>query len=469
MRRAFVVLAALALAGCPGSGAEKGPGPGQAPVSTDTTSGPPATTRGWPGKYTGEALTVTVSEGSGGLDMTMEKAGKTYELIVLKYAGDTVNAAFKVEGTAFDLKLERNGDELTVSTDKSTYALKRFVPPNPLDAPNPLDEPAPPKNPLDEPAPPKNPLGEDPPTNPLGEDPPTKLAAGGETPVKKPADPTDKVALGGEDLSTWQHHKTPEGHEVRYPKGWRAQGVAQNIASLIPPDMALDKNGGPEEACYLEVAPAGAFKSPDEPGAVRALEGRVGEIFPYMRRTGELMTLEVRGRKAVELSFSGTSPAGGTFEARLFAVIINQHAMLLLVAAKPEQLQKRLPTARTIFGTYDSKLVVKTDPNMVGQWRHTSTYVSGDFSTVSEEYLLLKADGSCFWASKFMGGGAAGTFDAGGSGQWEHKGRWSVEGRTLTMRWEAGGVEVKHLTRSGNSFMWKISKSKNKLWERVGN
>src|SRR5690606_2584606 len=73
----------------------------------------------------------------------------------------------------------------------------------------------------------------------------------------------------------------------------------------------------------------------------------------------------------------------------------------------------------------------QVDPALVGHWRKSESYTSGDFSVASDTNIELRPDGTYrFGASKLYGGGDAGTFGSESAGGGE-QGRWSTSNRIL--------------------------------------
>src|SRR3954469_4474024 len=76
------------------------------------------------------------------------------------------------------------------------------------------------------------------------------------------------------------------------------------------------------------------------------------------------------------------------------------------------------------------------DQRLVGRWRHTGTYVSGDFTAAMDLWFVLNADGTFEY---FKGGVAAGNSSSSlvNSGQGDvMRGKWRAESKTLFTRAE---------------------------------
>lgn len=107
------------------------------------------------------------------------------------------------------------------------------------------------------------------------------------------------------------------------------------------------------------------------------------------------------------------------------------------------------------------------DPDLIGAWRHTDTYVSGDFTGVVDEYLWLNADGS------YQEGGNAAAGNSGssvvtGEGGGDH-GAWMTEDRVLYLMPSGAGewYAVASYVADGERMMFRLGGGSNKIWERM--
>lgn len=104
------------------------------------------------------------------------------------------------------------------------------------------------------------------------------------------------------------------------------------------------------------------------------------------------------------------------------------------------------------------------DQQLVGRWRNTETYVSGDFSAATDTWLILNADGTFEYGhGKTGAGGAAGSVVSGrgdattgkwrsqdkmlmyqetGSSGWETFARYYVEGDTMMLTYGNGNKKI---------------------------
>jgi hypothetical protein len=111
---------------------------------------------------------------------------------------------------------------------------------------------------------------------------------------------------------------------------------------------------------------------------------------------------------------------------------------------------------------------VEVDPALVGHWRKSESYTSGDFSAASESNIYLLPDGTYrFGASKLYGGGDAGSFGSEGGGGGE-QGRWRTANRVLYVLDAASGQWSAYARYyvEGNSALLTYGNGKREVWER---
>lgn len=110
---------------------------------------------------------------------------------------------------------------------------------------------------------------------------------------------------------------------------------------------------------------------------------------------------------------------------------------------------------------------VEIDPTLVGRWRKTDAYASGDFSAASETNITLLPDGTYrYGASKLYGGGDAGSFGSEGGGG--ERGRWRTADKLLYV-WDDATGQWSAYARyyvEGNSALLTYGNGKREVWER---
>ena len=107
------------------------------------------------------------------------------------------------------------------------------------------------------------------------------------------------------------------------------------------------------------------------------------------------------------------------------------------------------------------------DPALVGHWRKTDSYASGDFSAASESNITLLPDGTYrYGASKLYGGGDAGSFGSEGGGG--EQGRWRTADKLLYV-WDDATGQWSAYARyyvEGNSALLTYGNGKREVWKR---
>ena len=108
---------------------------------------------------------------------------------------------------------------------------------------------------------------------------------------------------------------------------------------------------------------------------------------------------------------------------------------------------------------------VQLDQRLIGGWRHTDTYVSGDFGAVSEWYMQLHADGTYRYGDgQMMGGDSNTSFDSGqGSAS---TGRWKTEKDVVYINEGYGWQPYATYIVDSQSMLFKFSDGSKQLWEK---
>ncbi|MEJ2196513.1 MAG: hypothetical protein P8X73_16890 [Ignavibacteriaceae bacterium] len=109
------------------------------------------------------------------------------------------------------------------------------------------------------------------------------------------------------------------------------------------------------------------------------------------------------------------------------------------------------------------------DPMLVGAWRYSKSYVSGDFSMVTERYMEVRADGTYSYSDgKVAGGGNSGSFNSGNGGD-VITGKWRTENGIIYIDENGYGnwVPYSGYYVEGNRLMLKFSDNSKEIWERI--
>lgn len=108
---------------------------------------------------------------------------------------------------------------------------------------------------------------------------------------------------------------------------------------------------------------------------------------------------------------------------------------------------------------------VERDQRLIGSWRHTESYTSGEFSMVSEWYMQINPDGTYRYGdSKTMGGDAGSSFDSGQGGA--STGQWKTSNKIVYINEGYGWQPYANYIIDGYSMMFKFNDGSKQLWER---
>lgn len=106
------------------------------------------------------------------------------------------------------------------------------------------------------------------------------------------------------------------------------------------------------------------------------------------------------------------------------------------------------------------------DRRLVGAWRHTDAYASGDFTAAVDDRLWLAVDGA------YREGGAAAAGDSGSSlvdrEEDRADGEWRCEGKVLYLKPEGGDwIAVARYSVDESHLLLRYSNGSQKIWERM--
>ena len=159
-----------------------------------------------------------------------------------------------------------------------------------------------------------------------------------------------------------------------------------------------------------------------------------------------------------------SNQVGGTFE----LTRRGEELDLRLTLRDPESGQTlTLPTITYKKGE-PPPMKAELDPQLVGRWRFTSTYVSGEFSAASDTWFILSGDGTYAYGGGKVGAGDASASAVTGDGDFE-RGRWRAEDRILYLATGDAGAPWQRLGRyyaDGERMMLTYDNGNKKVWER---
>jgi len=107
------------------------------------------------------------------------------------------------------------------------------------------------------------------------------------------------------------------------------------------------------------------------------------------------------------------------------------------------------------------------DARLVGTWRYTSTYVSGDFSVASDYTMIVNADGTYQYGdARIAGGGSSGTFDSGSGGD-VTTGRVMTQNKQLFVDEGYGWQFYANYMCDGAILLLTFQNGNKQIWERI--
>ncbi|MEO6133186.1 MAG: hypothetical protein ABIQ02_15195 [Saprospiraceae bacterium] len=106
------------------------------------------------------------------------------------------------------------------------------------------------------------------------------------------------------------------------------------------------------------------------------------------------------------------------------------------------------------------------DPSLVGNWRHTESYVSGEFSFATDWQMQINPDGSFIYSEgRTAGGGPDASMDS-GDGKVE-RGNWKSEKRVMWISDGSGWQAYAEYYRENNYLMFTFNNGKKQVWEKI--
>jgi len=109
----------------------------------------------------------------------------------------------------------------------------------------------------------------------------------------------------------------------------------------------------------------------------------------------------------------------------------------------------------------------KLDNALIGLWRYTDTYVSGEYSFATDYFLQFKANGVIITTDgRTAGGGPTSSLDSGDGDT--HQGVWKSENKTIWTKDNAGQWQsYARYYVDGNSMMLTYNNGRKQVWEKL--
>ncbi len=108
----------------------------------------------------------------------------------------------------------------------------------------------------------------------------------------------------------------------------------------------------------------------------------------------------------------------------------------------------------------------KIDPNLIGRWRYTNSYVSGEFSFATDYFMKINADGSLLYTDgRTAGGGPNSSIDSGDGDVYTVS--WKAENKIIYLNDGNGWQEYARYYQEGNNLMLTYMNGNKQVWERI--
>jgi len=106
------------------------------------------------------------------------------------------------------------------------------------------------------------------------------------------------------------------------------------------------------------------------------------------------------------------------------------------------------------------------DPKLVGNWRYTDSYVSGQFSFATDYFMRFNPDGTMLWTDgRTAGGGPDISMDS-GTGD-VHQAQWKIDNKTIWLNGGNGWEYYAAYYAESERMMLTFKNGNKQVWERL--
>ena len=134
----------------------------------------------------------------------------------------------------------------------------------------------------------------------------------------------------------------------------------------------------------------------------------------------------------------------------------------------PSTYVQTIPSSETTSASPSLYKIVQgpKDNRLVGSWRFTDSYVSGQFSFATDYHMEIHADGNFLYGKgRTMGGGPDSSIDSGESGY--DQGSWKAENGIMYVHDGKEWYYYAKYYQEGNSLMLTYQNGNKQVWERL--
>ena len=167
-----------------------------------------------------------------------------------------------------------------------------------------------------------------------------------------------------------------------------------------------------------------------------------------------------------------TDPQTGTSLPFRAAILDNQltiyiHDINPLTGEKEDMELVFMRSTNQTSATTSSKLSASNcDPKLVGNWRYTDSYVSGQFSFATDYFMRFNQNGTMLWTDgRTAGGGPDISMDS-GTGD-VHKADWKIENKVIWLNGGSGWEYYATYYAEDERMMLTFKNGNKQVWERL--
>jgi len=265
------------------------------------------------------------------------------------------------------------------------------------------------------------------------------------------------TAPDGEAVATreWRH---PLGALLDVPEEWEIVPTCGS-AAFAPPESKREDGKWREIASFVFL-PAAGVERVSQPEFWQGADAQMAGMAESVERVGQPERVDLADRKALILHYDIAS-AGEEGRIDLYATLDDGLAVGLLVMGERDRLARDAAAMRALFATLRFG-EPQRDPQLVGSWTRSSSYVSGSFTVASATTHEFAADGTWTLRSDMAGGDAGASFDAGDGAT---RGRWYGGDGALLMRGDDGTLTARRYKKFDGTLALYDDANRRTLWE----
>jgi hypothetical protein len=165
----------------------------------------------------------------------------------------------------------------------------------------------------------------------------------------------------------WKTYRNPVGLSFRYPESWKMTDI-NGLLLLVPPGAEAPAGGMPSEIYNVVGMPAPGISRVDDPRLMQMADSMVGQMFPYMRRSGNGEAVMVGGMNGLIVTYDGNNPTTGKpSRIRSYALIYKGFLLQVQAWGDRDKVAARDALLRQIYRSFTPG-PSQHDTQIVGNW-----------------------------------------------------------------------------------------------------